>query len=418
MTAFASYDVETCRARIESRNPVLNALLHVVKQPRGGEGPLAGVPYVLKDTWDTAGIPTTGGSWRHRARVPSVSGRIHRALEATGAVLLGKSNLSDLAFSLETDNHLGGPTRNPYELARTAGGSTGGGAAAVADGMAAFDWGSDFGGSIRGPAAFCGVVGMRLSASVWPVEEDHFPRLSPFFFEMCGMGPISRDVAGAREVIGALQSLRRVTKRTGGEKLSIWAPDAPHAGQWPSFLDDVKHLGDLAADLPTPSEVSALYIEHVAANFGELMSTGELPLSKGFPAVLLGLASGGLIDRRIHPNTGILLLGLLGMRFVHRNKSRTAQRMASLRARVRAIWDAGELIVAPTTTFLPPMHGRAAFATRLMSFSQLGNLVDATSMAVPYGVFPGTGLPRSLQIIGPPGSEDAVMAAGERLMLR
>jgi aspartyl-tRNA(Asn)/glutamyl-tRNA(Gln) amidotransferase subunit A len=449
---FAAYDVERCRARIASRNDALNAVLHVVDPPRAPAGtresksestneqptgsdlerasrathrPLAGVPYVLKDTWDTAGVPTTGGSWRHRARVPVSSSHVHRALDDAGAVLLGKSNLCDLAFSTESDNHLRGPVRNPYDPTRTAGGSTGGGAAAVADGMAAFDWGSDFGGSIRGPAAFCGVVGLRLSTAAWPVEHNHFPRLPPFFWEMCGMGPIARDVATARAVMRALRgALRRDVRdpEIDARRVVVWAPDRPHDDEWPSFLADTGRLLDgvsiawsSSRTLPTPTQVNALYTEHLAANFGELIRGGELPLLEALPAVLLALASRGRLDRRVHPNTAILLAAVLAMRLVHRDKARTRRRLDDVRARVQAIWDSGALIVSPTCTLRPPRHGRAAFALRLMSFCKLGNLVDATGLAIPFGTFPGTALPRSLQILGPPGSEEAVLDLGARL---
>ncbi len=430
---FAAYDVEHCRARIAARNDALNAVLHVLESPRvaplanvdDADRPLLGVPYVLKDTWDTAGIPTTGGSWRHRARVPASSCHAHLALERAGAVLLGKSNLCDLAFSTESDNHLRGPVRNPHDLSLTAGGSTGGGAAAVADRMAAFDWGSDFGGSIRGPAAFCGVVGLRLSTAAWPVGFHHFPRLSPFFWEMCGMGPITRTVAGARAVVRALRSsLRRElpTPRIDARRVVVWTPDKAHDGAWPTFLSDTGKLLDAAditwsagRELPTPTQVNALFTEHLAANFGELVRGGELPFFEALPAVFLSLLSNGRLDRRVHPNTALLLAAVLGMRFVHRDKARAARRLEDARARVHAVWDSGALIVSPTCTLHPPKHGRAALAVRLMSFCKLGNLVDATGLAIPFGTFPGTSLPRSLQILGPPGSEDVVLDVGQRL---
>ncbi|HVH40724.1 MAG TPA: amidase family protein, partial [Labilithrix sp.] len=240
---FDAYDVDQCRARIAARNDVLHAILQEV-EPRSSrqvsaqvsaqrELPLFGVPYVLKDVWDTAGIRTTGGSWRHRARVPVSSSHVHLAFERAGAVLLGKSNLCDLAFSTESDNHIRGPVRNPHDPSRTAGGSTGGGAAAVADGMAAFEWGSDFAGSIRGPAGSCGVVGLRLSAAAWPVGFHHFPRMAPFFWEMCGMGPITREVEGARAVVRAVRgALRRpgfVEPTLDPTRVVVWAPDAVHA---------------------------------------------------------------------------------------------------------------------------------------------------------------------------------------------
>src|SRR5580704_89957 len=114
------YRLEDCRRAIHAKNGELRALLRVLDEPQrdarvAESAPLYGVPYVLKDTWDTAGIITTGGSWRHRERVPRDSGSIHRVLAAAGAVLLGKSNMPDLALSNESDNHLVGATNNPFD---------------------------------------------------------------------------------------------------------------------------------------------------------------------------------------------------------------------------------------------------------------------------------------------------------------
>ncbi len=426
-------DVESARARIRERNETLRAVLTVLDEPERGDagGPLAGVPYVLKDTWDTAGIRTTGGSWRHRERVPSESSHAHRALRGAGAVLLGKSNLCDLAFSVESDNHLFGPVRNPHDLSRTAGGSTGGGAAAVADGMAAFDWGTDFGGSIRGPAAFCGVVGMRLSASVWPVRQEHFPRIAPLFWDWCGMGPLARDVATARRVVRAVRSALRTDARDADvdtRRAVIWAPDRAHEAEWPEWVSDAVRLlrnagisWEITDEIPTPSAVSALYTEYLASHFREFIASGELPLRHGLPAVLLGLVSGGRLDKRVHPNTGILLAGAaaLGAIATKRRRGRAKESLDRLRAAASRIWSRGLVIVSPTTTERPPKHGRAAFAHRCMSFCKLGNLTDATGLALPHGTFPArTGarpMPRSMQLLGPPGSEEAVFALAERL---
>lgn len=427
---FGGLEIEACRARIRARNGLLNAILHELDEPEvpacPPDAPLAGVPYVLKDTWDTAGIPTTGGSWRHRARVPSESSHAHRALAAAGAVLLGKSNLCDLAFSAESDNHLRGPVRNPHDPTRTAGGSTGGGAAAVADGMAAFDWGTDFGGSIRAPAAFCGVVGLRLSAETWPVRREHFPRIAPHFWDFCGMGPLTREVEGARAVVSAVRGELRTAapdRAMDPARVALWAPDRAHEGEWASFEQDARALlgevgvaAEPARELPPPSAVNALYTEYLSANFRELVTGDELSLRDGIPAVLLALASRGRLDKRVHPNTAMLFAGVAGLSLVHRDRARVSTAFARLRADVRRVWDRGLLVVSPTCTTRPPRHGTSAFAYRLMSFCKLGNLVDATALALPFGRFGGSpALPRSLQILGPPGSEDAVLALAARL---
>lgn len=439
---FDAYSVASCRARIRARNDALNAVLTVIEEPRIDPSalpgaPLTGVPYVLKDTWDTAGLVTTGGSWRHRVRVPSVSSHAHRALARSGAVLLGKSNLCDLAFSAESDNHMCGPVRNPHDPSRTAGGSTGGGAAAVADGMAAFDWGTDFGGSIRAPAAFCGIVGLRLSHATWPVGIEHFPRIPPFFWDLCGMGPLTRTVAAARAVTQALAAdLRSGTTDVAmnAERVAIYAPDAAHDGEWPTFVEDTRGLlaragieGEVTRELPAPTRVNALFTEYLAAHFMDFIAGDELPIREGLPAVLLGIASGGRLDKRVHPNTGLLLAGTaaLGLRF--RDRARAARGLADLTAAVASVWDRGTLIVTPTCTGRAPRHGATAWAYRLMTFCKLGNLTDATGLALPFGTYPAISprgflrragsspMPRSLQILGPPGSENAVLALAERL---
>lgn len=416
---------------LAAKNAEYAAVLHVVRSPALPQGaredaPLHGVPYVLKDTWEVAGLPTTGGSWRHRGRVSARSSRVHLALEESGAVLLGKSSCPDMAFSPECDNHLIGAAKNPFDRTRTSGGSTGGGAVAVALGMAAFDWGGDFGGSIRMPAAFCGVAGVRLSSETWPTADEHFPRIPEFFAPLLGWGPVARSVRECRAVIHAVRPRLRAdgakTPRTLPDDVVIYGPDAATSGDWPSFFSDAARA--LAAArvrfeperrLPSPGDVNVLYNAHLSANFAHFLKGDELPLLAALPAVLLGVASGGRLDKRVHPNTGILLAGtqLLGLTR-YRDRARVAAALRRLEEAARAIWAEGRLIVAPVTTVPAPRHGRAAFDWDLQAFCKLGNLIDATAAAIPFGTF-DRGMPRGLQILGPPGSEEAVMALAERL---
>ena len=426
----ADLSVEGCRRAIRERNGEIRAVLSVLREPgrdanATSSAPLFGVPYVLKDCWDTAGIHTTGGSWRHRDRVPVESGPLHRALAKTGAVLLGKSNLSDLCFSPESDNHLLGATRNPFDPTRTAGGSTGGGAAAVATGMAAFDWGGDFGGSIRMPAAACGVTGLRLSQAAWPGASEQFPRLSPFFLPMLGYGPLARTVDDCRVVMRALWPALRADVGSVAMRESeavIYAPDARCLGEWPTFVADtalaLTHEGvrfEIARSLPPPLAVNDLFNAYLSAHLDELSSTDELPVREAIPAVAMALASRGRLDLRVHPNTAVLFaLVQLGNLTLYRGKARAADGVAALRDSAGALWRAGTLIVAPTSTLSPPRLGRAYRAWTWQAFTKLGNLLDATSIAVPFGRF-ASAMPRSIQVLGPPGSEDAVLALAERL---
>ena len=420
--------IESCVRTIHERNARIRAVISLLDRPLFDEGaqrdgPLAGVPYVLKDCWDTEGIATTGGSWRHRDRVPSESGPLFKALLRSGAALVGKSNLCDLAFSNESDNHLIGATCNPLDVTRTAGGSTGGGAAAVASGMAAFDWGGDFGGSIRTPAACCGVTGLRLSQEVWPGSKEQFPLLAPFFQPMMGYGPIAQTAADCRVVVRALSSLRR---DVGAPSLSrdsvlLYAPDAACTAQWPTFVGDAALLlmragvkMEIERTLPPPSVVNDIFNEYLSSHLDEFASTGELPVREAIPAVFLALASRGRLDKRVHPNTAILLaLVQAGALTIYRDQKRADKAVARLREAMRDVWRT-RLVVAPTSTIPPPKHGRGFLEWRWQAFTKLGNLTDSTSIAIPFGRF-DDGLPRSLQILGPPGSEDAVLDLAETL---
>ena len=424
--AFDGLTIEGCREAIRTKNGALRAVLLELPDPLAGTGTsLLGVPYVLKDIWDTKGMVTTGGSYRHRMRVPASSARPFEALLRTGAVMLGKSNLCDLAFSPESDNHLIGAVSNPHDLTRTAGGSTGGGAAAVATGMAGFDWGTDFGGSIRIPAAFCGVVGLRLSARAWPVERDHFPRLAPSFWSLCGMGPLARTVARAREVVVALSSLRTAMPPPAASKddVLLYLPDAAHRQSWSGFEDDARKVlaaagarTEVARGMPSASEVAELYDGYLSSHFEELIDgDDEMSVPEGIYAAFSGLLSGGRADKGIHPNTALLLVAAAVGRFtLYRDAARWEDALAHLREATARAWATGRLLVSPSATLPPPRHGKAAWQRKLLSFAKLGNLTDATCISVPMGRFAG-GMPRGIQILGPPGSEEAVLDLAERL---
>jgi Asp-tRNA(Asn)/Glu-tRNA(Gln) amidotransferase A subunit family amidase len=425
----SSYRVEECRRAIHAKNGEVRAVLRVLDEPQRDGGisdraPLYGVPYVLKDTWDTAGIITTGGSWRHRERVPRESGSIHRVLAGAGGVLLGKSNMPDMAFSTETDNHLVGATTNPFDPTRTSGGSTGGGAAAVATGMAAFDWGGDFGGSIRSPAACCGVVGIRMSSTAWPSSKEQFPELAEFFLPMLGMGPLAKTVEGCRTVMRAARALRANvgTPTTRPNDVLLYVPDDATMGEWPTFVSDLalRLMGarirfDIDRTIPPPSVVNELFNAYLCAHMDELKSTNELSVVEAVSAVAMALATQGRLDRRVHTNTAaLLLLVQTGNLTIYRDPSRSDAAVGRLRHTMQAIWARGQLVISPTTTIPAPKHGRGIFTRNWQAFTKLGNLTDATAVALPFGRYEN-GLPRSIQVVGPPGSEEAVLDLAQKL---
>ena len=433
-SAMFSLSVEEAARRIERLDGVCHAFIstrlpeaRAEASARAAEAPgspLAGVPYALKDLWDTADLPTTAGSERHRHRRPSADCPPRLAFDRAGAILLGKTNMSDLALLPEASSWVGGSTACPFDPSRTAGGSSGGSAAAVALGMAGFDWGSDFGGSIRLPAAFCGVLGMRLSSSTWPVVGG-FPDAPGPVGTLNGQGPLTRTVEQMRAVLAAAAPSIRTGPAEDFSVRAVALYPADH-GLWPSFAEDTApHLaavGDVRRDpdLPPTTRVRNLAIGMYAAHFDELIA-GEptVEFFEGLGAAISAVVLRGAFgDRRIHPGTAkILLLMALGHYTLFRDKRAVVARVDAFRAQVRRLWDTGRVIAMPVCAFPPPRIGTSSKNSQLISCCVAGNLSDATAPAIPFGSFPGTPrLPRALRLMGPPGSEQALLAAAEALI--
>lgn len=211
--------VEAHLERIRRLNPVLNAIVTLDQDgarsaakladkalARGTRcGPLHGVPFALKDCHATAGLRTTAGFPPLADHVPE-DGTVAARLKAAGAILIGKTNVPPLAMSLRTENPIFGRTSNPWDLSRSPGGSSGGAAAAVAAGLAAFDIGSDLSGSIRIPAHYCGVFGLKPTANRLPVT-GHIPPLPDgprVDRQIAVVGPIARSVEDLALLCGVL----------------------------------------------------------------------------------------------------------------------------------------------------------------------------------------------------------------------
>lgn len=421
-------DPATSLARIRAHNGALRALSYTVDAvaPSANPGgPLGNIPFVFKDTWDVAGVPSTGGSSRHRDRRPRSSSAAYDLFIQQGAVFLGKSNVGDMAFSPESANYVLGASCNPYDRARTTGGSTGGGAAAVAAGLAAFDWGGDFGGSIRIPAAFCGVVGLRLPSRDWPSDGEHFPPMPGSVAHMLGWGPVARTVAMTGKVLAAAEALRRPGtphREFDLRDVVLLPPDDATSGTWSSFRKDAQDALDrvnihISFGVPgvTPKAADKLWDRYLCARFDAFIASDFMTTREAFGRILRGLLGRGDVSDRIHPQTGRLLaLSAAGYGLYFWDKRGTGEAVAAMDRALSRIWDSGRLIVTPTTTFPAPKHGGTLALRGLLAFVKIANLVDAVALSVPFGRFPD-GLPRGIQILGPPGSERAVLALGARL---
>jgi amidase len=217
--------VESALRRIEQVDPELNALPTVCAEralDRAGRASrdttLAGLPIAVKDLNDVAGVRTTYGSPIYADHVPERSDLMVERLEQRGAVVVAKSNTPEFGAGANTFNEVFGETRNPWDTSRTCGGSSGGSAAALASGQVWLASGSDLGGSLRTPAGFCGVVGVRPSPGRVAAGPSPLP-----FGTMSVEGPMGRTVADAALMLDAMAGL------DARDPLSLEAPERPFA---------------------------------------------------------------------------------------------------------------------------------------------------------------------------------------------
>jgi amidase len=241
-------------ARVEQRNPGLNAIVALdadrawaaaaaadTATARGeAGGPLHGLPMTVKDVWETEGLVTTAGAAELTEYVPGADALAVSRLKAAGAIIFGKSNTPLYAGDFQTFNDVYGLTRNPWDGTRTAGGSSGGAAAAVAAGLTPLELGSDIGGSIRNPAHFNGVYGLKPSWGVVP-SRGHIPGPPGSLVETdvnCG-GPLARS----------LEDLRTALTVVAG-------PVPEDAAAWQLHLDPGPQIGDV-----TSVRVAAVFAE-------------------------------------------------------------------------------------------------------------------------------------------------------------
>jgi len=225
-----------CLRRIEEDNPKLNAFILVMadaarQQAREADrelaagrdrGPLHGVPISIKDLIDVAGTPTTAASRVREGHLAAHDAPVVGALRDAGAVIIGKTNLHEFAFGTTNEDSAFGPARNPHDLGRSPGGSSCGSAASVAAGMALATLGTDTGGSIRIPAAACGIVGLKPRHGELSTDG-----IVPLSHTLDHVGPLARTVTDAVLVYRALRGGSRNPARAGSEMPTSSGPRLP-----------------------------------------------------------------------------------------------------------------------------------------------------------------------------------------------
>lgn len=279
-------ETEAAIARIEERDGPINAV--VVRDferartaaksaderlARGESGPLLGVPMTVKESNDIAGLPSTWGMEEHRDNITERDSPSVARLKAAGAVVLGKTNVPPLLADWQSDNPVYGRTNNPHDLSRSPGGSSGGAAAALASGMVPLELGSDIGGSIRVPAHFCGVYGLKPSYGIVPLEGHYFPGTDGADIPLSAVGPMARsaeDIALAIDLLSEI-ALPRPRCRSLDQARLLVITDHPVAPTQSAIADAVTTVAETCARAGATIETRSDKLPGLALRHGEYM---------------------------------------------------------------------------------------------------------------------------------------------------
>ena len=417
--------------RIEAVRPALNPFCEVWGDEalgaaraaerqvgRGPLGPLHGVPVAVKDTTPTRGHRTTLGSRTHADWVPDRDAWVAAALRRAGAILVGTTTTPEFAHSLITDSPLWGVTRNPWDPTRTPGGSSGGSAVAVATGCVALAEGSDMGGSVRIPAAWCGIVGLKPGLGRIPVE------VIPGAFETISHhGPLARTVDDARRFLAAAQG------PDDGDPLSVTAP-LDLRGPTPSSVEGTRlalsvDLGCWAVD--PDIEAGVRRAADALRDAGAVVEEVELPMTPRDEGVWIELWRvfmaayyGHLVaEHRESMDPDLLALVERGERIGAAEYKRLEIDRADLWRRVAAVLADHEALLCPTMATAPYPAAKAD-RPRITPVTEDGryhapdmtavfNLVSpCPAISVPCG-WDSAGLPIGLQVVARRWREDTAL---------
>lgn len=362
--------------------------IFITRTEAAGDGPRLAV----KDILDTAGVRTTYGSAIFADHVPGRTAEAVRRLEAAGYVLAGKANLHEFAFGMTSENPHYGTVPNPLRAGRIAGGSSGGSAAALAAGLADAALGSDTAGSIRAPAACCGVVGFKPTFGLVPVEGCF--RLAPSFDHV---GPMARSVSGCAAMMAALAPEMDPVPE-------IAAPDVRVGVAWTAEADPLvrSRVEEAAATFPhrreiaipeMPPGVADVRMRETAETHRELFAEHR---------DLYGEDVAEKIERCLRVTDAEYQAGL-------RTRDRYRERLAELTRGIDVLLTPTEPMVAP-----PVGLGDLALRARLTRFTYPFDAIGAPALAIPCGPAE-EGLPASAQIAGHPGGDALVLGVGALL---
>ncbi len=420
--------------RIEKQNPALNAYLTALpetalEQAREAEraiasgqyrGPLHGIPVSVKDLYYTRGVRTTAGSPIFADFVPDHDATVVARLRDAGAVLLGKTHLHELAYGITTTNPHFGPARNPWSCTQIPGGSSGGSGAAVAASLCSASMGSDTGGSIRIPAAYCGVVGLKPT----------FGRVSlhgviPLAWSLDTAGPLARTVWDAAAMLGAIAGPGSCDESAATAPVSDYLGEIGQGVRGLVVGVPENYFFDhLSPDVERAVRTALKTLEELGARLEPLRLPGIEEASELGRLILLGEAAAlhqKLLRSRRHEIgadvRALLEQGECILATDYVNAQRTRRRFV---AELEAVFQKVAVLVIPTTPITAPTIGETNVlvngepedvrlaSTRLV---RPWNFAGAPALSVPCGL-DHSGLPIGLQIVGRAFDESTVLRVG------
>jgi aspartyl-tRNA(Asn)/glutamyl-tRNA(Gln) amidotransferase subunit A len=422
---FARDVTQQALQRIERLNPALNAFITVTKEPalvRAGTaerqmargiylGPLHGIPIAHKDCFATEGIRTTGGAKILADRVPDYSAEIVTRLDRAGAVPAGKTNLHELCYGITSTNPHFGAVRNPWDLTRIPGGSSGGSAAAVAAGMVFAASGTDTGGSIRVRASFCGVVGLKPT----------YGRVSrrgclPLGITLDHVGPIARTVRDTAAVFAAMCDAAdaAVPDRVDVKGMRMGVPENFFFARIaPEVRAAIRHAVQTMAGLG--AEVREVRVDGME----ELNEIGRLILS----AEASSLWKKQLAARPRDFGEDVRAALERGLTIPAADYLEAQRKRRAIAKKLAALWNEIDCLLTPATPTTAPKIGDRAIriggveedvrvgSTRLV---RPFNLLGWPALAMPCG-FSEEGLPVGVQLVAAPHGEAKLFQAGAAL---
>jgi amidase len=427
--------LDALERRIAAVDPVVNALptlcferaraaaAALMRKPAGERGLLAGLPVAIKDLNDVAGVRTTYGSPIFRDHVPARSDILVDSLEARGAIVYAKSNTPEFGAGANTFNEVFGATRNPWTTTRSAAGSSGGAAVALATGMAWLAHGTDLGGSLRNPASFCGIVGLR--PSIGRVARTPTAKIDR---TLSANGPMARTVEDVALMLDAMCG------EHPADPLSLPALPVPFldAARAPTRVKRVAWSADLGVT-PVDPEIAAITRKAAErfAETGAVVEEAHPDLAGVHECFHVLRAYDYAVSKAelLRQHRDLLKPEVIwniekGLRLTMDDLERAEAQRVTLAARALTFFDTYDLLLTPATIVPPfPVEQRyvaecagTTFSNYLdwLAIAYAITMVCCPALSLPCG-FTAEGLPVGLQIAGPPRSEARILAAARAL---